>query len=162
MSLPPVPMPAPAPSGGRWIAVVALLVSLLAAGAAGWALFKPEPKPAAVAAPENPKAQACEAFYLVSTGVALQTKTDLGPEPAALQAVAANARLAMASGAVYLRDKLPANTPAEVADPMRKFADQLQTLAQYYLAGDKNDSPGQAARLADVEKTTQELIKLCK
>lgn len=159
--------PASAPtSGARWIAPVALVIALLAAGAAGWALLKPAPS-ATVAAgggseAADPKAEACKAFYLVSSGVALQTKTDLGPEPAALQAVAANARLAMASGAVYLRDNLPSNTPAELGDEMRSFADQLQTIAQYYLAGQKNDDPDQAARLTAVEKTTQNLITLCK
>jgi hypothetical protein len=56
-------------SGGvsRWVAPLALVIALIAAAGAGWALFRP-----------------------------------LGPEPAGLLAVAANARLAMAGGATYL------------------------------------------------------------
>ena len=165
MSYPSAAPAAPA----RWVAPVALLIALIAAVAAGWALLKPAPQAASAPTPAgapteaaDPKADACQAFYLVSSGVALQTKTDIGPEPAALQAVAANARLAMASGAVYLRDRLPANTPPELDTTMRSFADQLQTIAQYYLAGQKNNDPEQAARLTAVEKTTQELIAACK
>lgn len=167
MSFPPTAPESPA----RWIAPVALLIAVLAAAVAAWALLKPTPTaPAAteektsgqVAESADPKGDACKAFYLVSTGVALQTKTDIGPEPAALQAVAANARLAMAGGAIYLRDHLPPNTPADLDATMRNFADQLQTIAQYYLAGQKNDDPDQAARLAAVEKTTQALITACK
>ncbi|MGI9162515.1 MAG: hypothetical protein ACR2JI_06275 [Mycobacterium sp.] len=175
MSLPePTPYPAnypyppqPAakgPGAARWIAPLALVVSLLAAGAAGWALLKPAPEPPSVGNPAvaNPKAQACSAFFLVSNGVALQSRIDIGPDPVAQQAVAANARLAMAGGADYIRSKLASNTPADLAEPLTAFADQLQTIAQYYLAGQNNDNPEQTARLAEADKTTKQLVELCK
>ena len=126
---PPVlPPPAPARGPATWIAPLALVISLLAAIAAGWALLKPAPaadggNPAVA----DPTGQICSAFFLVSNGVALQTRLNVGTDPSAQQAIAANARLAMSSGADYLRTKLASNTPAELAEPIATFADQLQT-----------------------------------
>ena len=163
------PMPSPAapparPGPARWLAALATAISLLAAGTAGWALLRPTPVPEPVGNPAaaDPKATACDAFVLVSQGVAIQTRKDLGPEPAAREAVAANARLAMAGGAAYLRDTVASNTPPELAEPLRTFADQLQTISQYYLAGQVNDDPDQAARLTAADETTKKLIELCK
>ena len=51
---------------------------------------------------------------------------------------------------------------AELAGPLTTFADQLQTIAQFYLAGQNNQNPEQAARLADTDKTTKQLVELCK
>lgn len=157
-------MPATRPGPSRWLPPLAVLIALLAAGAATWALLKPVPvaEPVGNPAAADPKSRACEAFFLVSQGVALQSRKDLGPDPAAREAVAANARLAMAGGAAYLRDTVPSNTPAELAEPLRTFADQLQAISQYYLAGQVNNDPDQAARLAGADETTQKLIELCK
>lgn len=162
---PPVLQPqAPGRGPSAWIATLALVISLLAAGAAGWALLKPAPKLPEVGNPAvaDPKAQACGAFFLVSNGVALQSRLDVGPDPAAQQAVAANARLAMAGGADYLRSKLASNTPAELAEPITAFADQLQTIAQYYLAGQNNDNPDQVKRLKDADVSSKNIAGLCK
>lgn len=159
---PDAPVPA-RPGPARWLAPVATVISLLAAAASVWALLKPVPAPEPVGNPAaaDPKAQACNAFFLVSQGVAIQSRKDLGPDPAAREAVAANARLAMAGGAAYLRDTVPSNTPAELAEPLRTFADQLQTIAQYYLSGQVNNDPEQAARLTAADETTTKLIELC-
>lgn len=161
---PPVPLP-PAPVRGRagWIAPLALVIALLAALAAGWALLKPAPaaqggNPAVA----DPKGQICSAFFLVSNGVALQTRLNVGSDPSAQQAIAANARLAMSGGANYLRTRLASNTPAELAEPVTTFADQLQTIAQYYLAGENNDSPDQAARLKEADVSSRNIAALCK
>ena len=162
-SLPDPGEPAPErPGPARWMASIAIMVSLLAAAAAVWALLKPTPEPPGNPAAADPKATACNAFFLVSKGVALQSRKDLGPEPAAQDAVAANARLAMAGGSAYLRDTVPSNTPPELAEPLTTFADQLQTIAQYYLAGMNNNDPEQAARLTAADETTATLIGLCK
>jgi hypothetical protein len=152
------------PGPARWLGALATVISLLAAGAAGWALLKPAPVPEPVGNPAaaDPEATACDAFVLVSKGVAIQSRKDLGPDPAAREAVAANARLAMAGGAAYLRDTVPSNTPPELAEPLRTFADQLQTISQYYLAGQVNEDPEQAARLTAADETTKKLIELCK
>lgn len=147
-----------------WVGPLSLVISLLASGAAVWSLLRPVPEAEPMGNPSvaDPKAQACNAFVLVSKGVALQSRKDLGPDPAAREAVAANARLAMAGGAAYLRDTVPSNTPPELAEPLTTFAEQLQTISQYYLAGQVNDDPEQAARLAAADETTKKLLELCK
>ena len=163
-SHPASPAPPARPGPARWLAALATAISLLAAGTAGWALLRPTPAPDPVGNPAaaDPKATACDAFVLVSQGVAIQSRKDLGPDPVAREAVAANARLALAGGAAYLRDTVPSNTPPELAEPLRTFADQLQTIAQYYFAGQVNDDPDQAARLTAADETTKKLIELCK
>lgn len=161
---PPLPLP-PVPARGpaTWIAPLALVISLLAAGIAAWAALKPAPvAEAGNPAVADPKGQICSAFFLVSNGVALQSRLNVGPDPSAQQAIAANARLAMSSGADYLRTKLASNTPASLAEPITTFADQLQTIAQYYLAGDNNDNPDQAARLKEADVSSKNIAGLCK
>lgn len=156
------------PAQGRgvagWMAPLALVLSLLAVGTSVWALLKPAPEPPSVGNPAvaDPKAQACAAFFLVSNGVALQSRLNAGPDPVAAQAIAANARLAMSGGADYIRAKLASNTPAELAAPLTDFADQLQTIAQYYLAGQTNENPEQAARLTTADESSKKLAALCK
>ncbi|AQT79260.1 hypothetical protein B1R94_08245 [Mycolicibacterium litorale] len=149
----------------RWIAPTALLVSLIAAAAAGWALLKPSP-PAAAPAPESQgvytKATTCSAFQTVSTAVSLQTHGDPGADPAAIQGVAANARLAMSAGATYLLAHLDSATPADLAEAVRTFASGLQDISMYALAGVPNSDEQQSARLRDAEAANNRIAELCK
>lgn len=155
-------------SSPRWIAPVALLLSLLAVGASVWSLFKPAPTPEATptvftaAAVDNPKGAACDAAALVANGVMRQSQVNLGPEPAALETVAANTRLAMAGGADYLRTTVPSNTPAELAEPIATLAKQLQDAAQHFFVGQTSSDPQQAARLEAAGETTKKIAELCK
>lgn len=168
MSEPPYyPVPVARPSAARWIAPLALVIALLAAGAAGWSLLKPEPKPETPGAVADPKAEVCGAFKIVSEAVSLRTNitppTDLGPVTAfATEAIAANARLAMAGGASYLLEKLPPNTPAELAGDVRSLADDLNTIAMSALAGVSNDTPDQSSRLRSAEATSKKIASVCK
>lgn len=168
MSEPPYyPVPVARPSAARWIAPLALVIALLAAGAAGWSLLKPEPKPETPGAVADPKAEVCGAFKIVSEAVSLRTNitppTDLGPATAfATEAIAANARLAMAGGASYLLEKLPPNTPAELAGDVRSLADDLNTIAMSALAGVSNDTPDQSSRLRSAETTSKKIASVCK
>ena len=156
------------PSPVRWMGPVALVISLLAAGAAGWALFKPAtevPKTSVFAgnpAAADPRADACKAVLLVAGGVARQSQTNLGPEPAAMETVAANTRLAMAGGAAYLREATPSNAPAELAEPITTLATQLQDIAQHFFVGETSANPEQAGRMAAATQTTEKLAGLCK
>jgi hypothetical protein len=158
-------------SGAGWMAPVALALSVLAAAAAGWSLFKPAPAPeapevhnvfSANATAENPKATACKAVALVADGVSLQSRIDLGPEPAALETVAANTRLSMVGGAAYLRQNTPSNTPAEIAEPIAALATQLQDAAQYFFVGQTSSVAEQAERLKTAAATSEKLAGLCK
>jgi hypothetical protein len=150
------------------MAPVALLLSVLAAAGAGWALLKPTPTPEPPAmfagnpTATDPKAEACKVAELVAEGVARQSRADLGPEPVALETVAANTRLAMAGGAAYLREATPSNTPAELAEPMGTLARQLQDIAQHFFVGQTSAVPEQADRLKAATETTTKLSELCK
>lgn len=156
------------PAPGRWMAPVALALSLLAAGGAGWALLKPTPTPeppgifAGNPTAADPKAEACKVAELVAEGVALQSSANLGPEPVALETVAANTRLAMAGGAAYLREATPSNTPADLAEPIAALAGQLQGIAQHFFVGQTSAVPEQADRLKAAAETTTKLAGLCK
>lgn len=156
------------PAPGRWMAPVALLLSVLAAAGAGWALLKPAPAPtppglfAGNPTATDPKAEACRVAELVAEGVALQSRADLGPEPVALETVAANTRLAMAGGAVYLRENTPSNTPAELAEPISALAGQLQDIAQHFFVGQTSAVPAQADRLKAASETTKKIAENCR
>jgi hypothetical protein len=149
------------PAAG-WVAPLALVVALIAAGLAGWALLRPAPSnPAPAAAPQtgDPKANACEAYRTVSAAVSLQTHADPGAE---VQGVAANARLAMSGGATYLLAHLSPATPGELADAIRSFATGLQDISMNALAGVPNTDPKQAERLSNAEAANSRIAELCK
>lgn len=149
-------------SSSRWIAVTALVISLIAAGAAGWALLRPAPSsPTTPAASQSgdPKANACAAYRTVSSAVSLQSHTNAGAE---VQGVAANARLAMSGGASYLLAHLNPGTPADLADAIRSFATGLQDISMNALAGVANAEPAQADRLRNAESVNTRIADLCK
>jgi hypothetical protein len=150
-------------SSPRWIAPAALVIALIAAGVAGWALLRPTPPSAApVATPQqsgDPKTNACAAYRTVSTAVSLQTHADAGTE---VQGVAANARLAMFGGATFLLAHLNPGTPADLADAIRTFATGLQDISMNALAGVSNSDAAQAGRLRDAEATNTRIAELCK
>ncbi len=75
--------------------------------------------------------------------------------------MAANARLAMAGGGLYLLGRLDPATPADLADAVRAFATVLQDISMNALAGVGNDDPAQAARLQDGETTSTKVAELC-
>ncbi|KDF01241.1 hypothetical protein Y900_020455 [Mycolicibacterium aromaticivorans JS19b1 = JCM 16368] len=152
----------PSRSSVSWLAPVAVVISLIAVGLAGWALFRPTPStPAPAAAPQtgDPKTNACDAYRTVSAAVSLQTHADPGAE---VQGVAANARLAMAGGATYLLAHLSPATPGDLADAIRGFATGLQDISMNALAGVPNTDPKQAERLSNAEKTNSKIAELCK
>jgi len=168
--LSPYPTVTPAPargSGPRWIAPTALILSLIAVAGAGWALFKPEPVEVDPLSSADPKGQVCSAYTLVSEAVSIQTKRSPGPNlgpmtAVATEAIAANARLAMAGGASYLLDQLPPNAPAELATEVRAFAGDLNSIAMNALAGIPNDREPQAGLLSSAEQSNKKLAELCK
>ena len=126
----------------RWAAPVALLVAVVAVALAIWALMSESSNaPASATAPAagteagDLKTRVCTAFDTVSKAVPLQTNNNLGPDPVAQAAVAANARLALFGGGQYLLNSLDAATPSELADPVRSFANALQDIGMNALAG---------------------------
>jgi hypothetical protein len=152
------------PVGGglsRWLAPAALLVAVVAVALAVWALTSAS-SGAPVKLAGDPKMRVCTAFNTVSQAVTGQTHNDLGPDPVAQAAVAGNARLALLGGGQYLLSRLDSATPSELADPVRSFANDLQDIGIYALAGVPNTDPAQAARLTQADLTRKEIVSLCK
>jgi hypothetical protein len=145
------------------LAVLALLLSLVAIGGAAWAVVKTWPKPEEKPQPTaEAKQKACSAFNTVATAVQLQTHADLGPDPVAQQAVAGNARLALVGGAQYLLTQVDEQTPPDIADGIKTFANDLNNIAMSALAGATNDDPQQTARINAGEAARTKLVDLCK
>lgn len=165
----PASVARPGPAG--WIAPLALVISLIAAGAAGWALLKPSPTPVAtvgdVSAGADPKGEACSAFKIVSTAVSrytnVQLPDDLGvAKPGTQEAIAANARLAMTGGSTYLLRNLSPNSPSELADNVRSFAATLDTIGMKLLTGLPNDNPEMVTLLQSAETSNKKIAELCR
>jgi hypothetical protein len=144
--------------------LIALAVAVVAIGLAAWALLR---SPMASAPPTSQqiadaKSRACLAFTTVRTAVSLQTHADLGPDPVAMQAVAANGRLSMVAGSSYLLAHLDPAAPAPLAAAIRSFATDLQDIATNAMAGVGNDDPLQAARLSDGQATSNQIADICR
>jgi hypothetical protein len=149
----------------RVAALAPTLISVVALGIAIWALTSPPsdtpPAPTAQQIAEA-KGRACDAYGRVRTAVGLQTHAEVSPDPTAAQAVAANARLAMAVGSQHIVDNLSPAVPSELAGLLRSVATDLQDLTINALAGTTDGDAGQVARLQDLEATSSKIVELCK
>jgi hypothetical protein len=158
-------------SRGFIVSVAALVVALVAAGLAVWALTS---KPSSSeeggqvftgTATDDPKGSICEAFTVIRNGVQINTNLQPpgGPEDVTgSMAVAANARLALYDGGQYLLARLQPDTPPELADQIRKFANNLMDIGARSTAGIPNSDPGQAARLKEADEANAKITELCK
>jgi hypothetical protein len=151
------------PTLWRWIAPAALVLALIAIGVAIWALVR-SPGDAAVNAlpPDDAKARVCAAFDTVRKAVSSQTNADLGADPVAKEAVAANARLATFGGGQYLLSRLDPGTPTELAEAVRSFANDLQDVGMDQLAGATGADPTQAARMNEAQTISKQIADICK
>jgi hypothetical protein len=149
----------------RWATLALALIAVVATGVAIWALVRPtSDTPASPTAQQvvEAKERACAAYGKVRTAVALQTQAEVGTDPVAAQAVAANARLAMSVGSQHLVDNLNPAVPPELAGLLRSLATDLQNLTINALAGTADDEAGQLARLHDLEANSTKIVELCK
>ena len=144
------------------MAALSLVVALAAMGVAVWAIVMAWPqKDKAVESTAESKQKVCAAFDTVSKAVQLQTHADLGPDPTAQTAVASNARLSLIGGGGYLLRQLDDQTPPDLAEAVRLFANNLQDIGVSALAGATNDDPQQAARLTAGEDGRNKVAELC-
>jgi hypothetical protein len=149
--------------GARVLALLSLLVAMAAIGVAAWALVMAWPQQKETAKPSaESKQKVCAAFDTVSRAVQLQTHADLGPDPIAQEAVAGNARLSLVGGGEYLLSRLDDQTPPDLAEAVRLFANNLNEIGINALAGATNDDPQQAARLSAGEDGRNKVAGLCK
>jgi hypothetical protein len=147
----------------RWVAPAALAIAVIAIGLAIWPLVRTPGEPAVNARqPEDAKARVCVAFDTVRKAVSVQTNADLGPDPVAREAVAANARLATFGGGVYLLSRLDPATSPELADAVRSFANNLQDIGMSQLVGVPNTDPTLAARLGEAQAASKQIADMCK
>ena len=143
--------------------MLSLFLALTAIGVAAWAMVMAWPQKDDTGQPTaESKQKVCAAFDTVSKAVQLQTHADLGPDPIAQTAVASNARLSLIGGGEYLRNQLDEQTPKELADAARAFANDLSDIAVNALAGATNDDPQQTARMTAGEAARTKLVDLCK
>jgi hypothetical protein len=149
----------------RWATPATAVIAIVALAIAIWALLRPHAGSAAPPSAEqiaDAKGRACAAYSTVRNAVSVQTHADVGDDPVAKQAVAANARLAMAAGGRYLSEHVDPAVPPQLADSLRSLAADLQDITIYALAGLPDDDPGQVGRLHDVEAKSAKIVELCK
>ncbi len=145
------------------MALFTAFIALAALGVAAWAVVLAWPqKDATVQPTAESKQKVCAAFETVSKAVQLQTHADLGPDPVAQTAVAGNARLALIGGGEYLLSRLDDQTPPDLAEAVRLFANNLEDIGVNALAGATNEDPQQAARLTAGEDGRNKVADLCK
>jgi hypothetical protein len=158
------------PAFTRWLAPIALVLALIAVGLAGWALAGSKKEPAATATPTtftaqqtgDAKKRACDAFDVARKAVTIQTNSDLGPEPVAKEAVAANARLAILGGGQFLLSRVDPATPPEIADALRAFGNNLQNIGMSQLLNIPNTDPALTGQLNDAQTSSQQILDMCK
>ena len=150
------------------LAAIALVAALAAAGMAGWAVMRPPASTSHSVEPivtaeqrDEARTAACTAFSLVKNAVYVQTHADPGTDVSTAQSVAANARLAMLGGGAYLAAHIAAATPADLADAINAFSDDLQGIALSTLAGVADDDQVHAGRLRDAEAVSTRIAELC-
>jgi hypothetical protein len=155
------------PRRGRGLAITALLLSLVALGLAVWTVLRPAAKPSSVlysaAEQADAKAAACRAADLVRKGVSLNTnlQSSAGDVMGSL-AVAANARLSLSDGGLYLINRLDDATPSELSDAVGQLAHTLMDIGAASTAGALNTDPDQAARLQAADTENAKVAELCR
>lgn len=143
-----------------------MVVAIAALAVAGWALYKTsssqtEYDDAQIA---DAKTRVCGAADIVRKGISLNTnlRPAGGPEDVTgAQAVAANARVSLYDGGQYLLARLQPAAPAELADKVRQFANNLMDIGAHATAGVPNDEPAQAQRLTDADAQNNAITALC-
>lgn len=153
------------------VSIAALVVALVAGGLAVWALVKEPAEPPQSTSvftgttTDDPKASVCDAFNVVRNGVQINTNLQPpgGPEDVTGSlAVAANARVALYDGGQYLLARLQPDTPSDLADAVRTFANHLMDIGSRSTSGIPNTDPEQAARLKEADAANQKITNLCK
>lgn len=162
--------------GPAVIAVSAMLVAIATLGASAYMWRNPvNSGPATAAAPvtetfteeqrAQSQAQVCDAFALVSVGVANSSAMQ---QPAANQgnfgaaiAVAANARLALLGGGQFLLNRVEPATPDELAEAARDFGNTLMDVGAAAIAEIPTNDPAQQQRLKDADEQNTKLDQIC-
>jgi hypothetical protein len=163
---PPWAPPLPHKPRPQWPIATLLAITLVVAigvALAGWFRPLPDNRPPATPAFTNQqiadaKAKACSAFEKVRASVSLQTHANSGTDPAMTQAVAANARLALVTGAYFLEHRIDPATPQTLSAALHSFSDLLLDLAESALGGATDNQELEHQGEAD----TAQIADMCK
>ena len=150
-------------SSASWLAPLATVISLIAAGLSIWALAKRRlttPRETGPVLTGDPKATVCSAFQQVVTAVSLQTHTDLGQEPVPRW------RWPVTPGwpfwaVVCLLSRIPAGRP-ELANEVRGFATSLEQIGMNYLAGVPDTDKGRSTCRLTARAPAPKIVNMCK
>ncbi|MBX7454417.1 hypothetical protein GR927_41110 [Mycolicibacterium sp. 3033] len=143
---------------------LALAVALLSTGVSAAALIRTFDRDPDYTDAQRSAATAriCTAFDTVRAGVATNTNVTAPDDVSGSLAAAANARLALTDGGLYLLARLDPATPADLADAVRTFADALMDIGAAATAGATNTDPAQAKRLEAAESASAAVGNRCR
>jgi hypothetical protein len=149
------------------VSLLALILAVVAVVLAGWAMWASHSAGPSYtdAQRADAKTTLCTAMDVVRKGVSLNTNLQPkgGPQDVTgALAVAANARVSLSDGGQYLLNRVDPATPTDLADAVRKFANNLLDIGAYATAGVPNSDPAQAARLKDADAANGTIADLCK
>ncbi|MGH3674758.1 MAG: hypothetical protein ACRDU5_03285 [Mycobacterium sp.] len=157
----------PARDRGQLALAAVAAIAVVALGLSVWALLRPSNAEGDYndAQRAEAKEKACAAADVVRRGVAINTNLAPpgGPEDVTgTLAVAANARVSLYDGGRYLLDRLDPATPADLADAVRSFGNNLMDIGAAATAGAQNSEPEQGARLRDADAANAKIRELCR
>jgi hypothetical protein len=157
--------------GGRILLIATLVLAIVAVALSGWTLYRLS-REGTTSAPvftgaqrADAKQQICIAADVVRKGVSLNTNLQPpgGPQDVTGSlAVAANARISLYDGGQFLLARLDPATPPDLADAVKKFANDLLDIGAAATAGAQNSEPEQAARLKAADEANTTITQLCK
>jgi hypothetical protein len=148
----------------RGSVATALSVAFLSLGVSGFALVRSFDRGPDYTEDQRASATAriCTAFDTVRTGVATNTNATPPGDISGALAAAANARLALTDGGLYLLARLDPATPDDLAAAVRTFADSLLDIGAAATAGVPNTDPDQVKRLAAAETASAAVSNRCR
>ena len=157
------------------IAVSAMLLAIATLGASAYMWRNPitpidaPTGPTAAAEPtftdaqrDEAKAKVCDAFLVVSSGVANSSamQAEDGDAVGAV-AIATNARLALLGGGQYMLDRVDPATEPGLAEAARAFGNALMDVGAAAVAQIPGDDPAHQERVKDADEQNAKLQGLC-
>ncbi len=158
------------------IAVIAMLLAIATLGASAYMWRNPltpidAPTAAPTEAPEptftdaqrdEAKAKVCDAFLVVSTGVANSSALQAADGDAiGALAIATNARLALYGGGVYMLNRVDPATEPQLAEAARAFGTALMDVGAAAVANIPSDDPAHQERVKDADDENAKLQGIC-
>jgi hypothetical protein len=142
------------------------VISVVALGLSAWVVLRPHLEDHySDSERADAKSKTCVAVDVVRRGVQINTNLQAPGGPADITgslAASANARLSLYGGGLYLLEQLDPATPADLADPVRQFANVLVEIGAGATAGAPNSDPEQAAKLREADQATITIVEKCK